>query len=318
MPNLVPTICSIDNRSLIEFRINPGQCCQIDNGTPSNALPDAGNDINRLEQLRFQQHRAPLSAKQDNQIIDNPIPCRKVVNHTTYDDQRYEMRHIGNCLYGSLEPFLPQLIQKERQDNGSRKGKDQTEYINQQCIFQQPPKVIAVKELLKPLKPHPWTSQNSLCRRKVLKCDCKPIHRAILKNNVICQNRQSHQIDQPVFSEIPGEHRPIAAFFRNAVSCILHFLSFHRHKDTSFSDSQNMLICFQSILLKGCRYHPFSNTCPVRYRFLPPYLALYRSNASCCIFRASSIFIFFICLTNESNLSRDSSPMINLVVISST
>ncbi|MNW58654.1 hypothetical protein D3C74_365320 [compost metagenome] len=103
------------------------------------------------------------------------------------------MGQIHRCLNKSLEIPGADLIEQNRQNNRSRKCKEQLIKVQKQGVFKKTVKVAALEQLLKMLKSYPRTSPYSIHDLEILKCNDHAIQRTIFKNNEKRKGKQKQR-----------------------------------------------------------------------------------------------------------------------------
>lgn len=73
MPDLFQLVRSIDTGCLIELRVDAGNGRQVDDGTPAEALPDIGDDVDCPETVRIRDQASLMSREGiDNLCVIKP------------------------------------------------------------------------------------------------------------------------------------------------------------------------------------------------------------------------------------------------------
>lgn len=73
MPDLFQLVRSIDTGCLIELRVDAGNGRQVDDGTPAEALPDIGDDVDCPETVRIRDQASLMSRDGIDNLCDKTI-----------------------------------------------------------------------------------------------------------------------------------------------------------------------------------------------------------------------------------------------------
>ena len=73
MPDLFQLVRSIDTGCLIELRVDAGNGRQVDDGTPAEALPDIGDDVDCPETVRIRDQASLMSREGIDNLCDKTI-----------------------------------------------------------------------------------------------------------------------------------------------------------------------------------------------------------------------------------------------------
>ncbi|MNC74573.1 hypothetical protein D3C75_1259540 [compost metagenome] len=92
MKHLFPASTPVDLASFILLEIDRRQRGQINNCTPAYMLPYIRRNEDCPEKRRLQQHRNPLTAEKYDNIVDDAVTARKILDHTANNDKRNKMR----------------------------------------------------------------------------------------------------------------------------------------------------------------------------------------------------------------------------------
>jgi len=136
--------------------------------------------------------------KQAKKLSNNTVLVNKSTYQTGYYYHRDEEWHISNCLDCPGEVLMPNFINKKGQEDRGRKLEEEAIKANPKCIAQQAPKENAAKEVTEMLYANPLAAPYTIGRPKVPKSNLRPVHRAVLEDNKVCQNRRYHYIQTPV------------------------------------------------------------------------------------------------------------------------
>lgn len=207
MPYLLPAARPVHLGRLVQRRVDAGEGRQIDDRAPADVLPNAGGNVDEPEPAGFGHIRLRGHAEKFQQLIDNPVPGEKVEQHPDDDDNRNKVRQIGDRLHEPLEQLVPQLVQQQRQNDRGGEPEQQIVETDQQRIADQPPKIEAVEKVDEMFEPDPRTVPDAGSGAEILKGDLQAVHGAVIENNVIGDNRQHHQVEQPVAPQIAEQAR---------------------------------------------------------------------------------------------------------------
>ena len=111
------------------------------------------------------------------------------------------MRNISYGLGPLRKPLAPKLIEQKRQNNRRRK-REERKHADPNGIPQKPPEIIIRKEILKMLQPHPAAFQKPFGRLIIHKRNTQSEHGTELKNQIIHNNGQQHEIQHPISGKI--------------------------------------------------------------------------------------------------------------------
>lgn len=122
--NPLPGAGPVHPGRFMQGSVHAGKGGQIDDGSPSCVLPDAGGDVNRPEGRRGidEVHRFLRSESLGNHVDQPPIRGKENPQHTAQDHDGNEVRRINDRLRNPLELFGLHLIDEQRQDDGNRKS----------------------------------------------------------------------------------------------------------------------------------------------------------------------------------------------------
>lgn len=128
-------------------------------------------------------------------LIDNTCSRKKEDgDHTAQDHHGDKVWRIGNHL-DKLPKALPrQIVQQQRKNNWDRDADQKRVDTQRQRIFQKRSEFKAAEKTLEMGKMVPLAAPYPQPSHVVLECDLNAIHWNIMKNDIIDNDRQDHQI----------------------------------------------------------------------------------------------------------------------------
>jgi len=136
------------------------------------------------------------------QSCDHPTIVEKIMHHASYNNNRNEMRQVADGLNRALKCLISEFIEKECKNNRGWKTENEIQYIQYQRVSKGPHKICAGKKTFEISQADPLASPNAFGWGITFKGDDHAIHRNILENNIIRQNKGKNGIDEPVLSYI--------------------------------------------------------------------------------------------------------------------
>jgi hypothetical protein len=123
----------------------------------------------------------------------------------THDDYRgKEVGKVGNVLYQFFIPDAFQLIEKQGKENRYGKANKETVKVYPQGVPEYPAEIKGVKEPAEMLHPHKGAAPETPGRHVVPEGYLDAIHGSVDEDRVPEQRNQHHQVQIPVFKQIPG------------------------------------------------------------------------------------------------------------------
>ena len=141
------------------------------------------------------------------------------------------MRRVKHRLHHPLELVEPQLVQRQRQNDGHREAPQQAVQAQQHGVLDHPPAVGGGEELLKPFQAHPFAAGDAPAGLEIAEGDLDAVHGPVLINDGQHHRDQQHHIELPVFPQ------PLAEAFavdRDGVQLTCSSWRGLRHKNSSF------------------------------------------------------------------------------------
>ena len=136
-------------------------------------------------------------------LIDNTRSRKKEDgNHAAQDHHGNKVRRIGDHLDKLAESLSRQIVQQQRENNRDRNAYQKRVDAQRQRIFQECREFIAAEEALEMGKMVPLATPYPKLSDVVLEGDLNAVHRNIMKNDIIYNDRQDHQIQNPVFADV--------------------------------------------------------------------------------------------------------------------
>lgn len=133
----------------------------------------------------------------EHRIDESRSWIHKLQHQAHQYDQRDEIRRVCNHLDGILESPVPYIIQSKRKHNGKRKTGYQRVQADGECVLQQSPEFMRLKEAFELGKAYPWTSVDSLRDVELFKRNLRAVHRYILKYDDVQQREQKKSVQLP-------------------------------------------------------------------------------------------------------------------------
>ena len=104
------------------------------------------------------------------------------------------MGHVSDGLHDLAELDRLTLVQDQGEENRQRERKDEHADVDGQGVPDQTPQIDAVEEFLELSKTDPLRSEDALHGFEILKGDDDAVHRPIVEDDIVGEDRQEHQI----------------------------------------------------------------------------------------------------------------------------
>ena len=112
------------------------------------------------------------------------------------------MRQIADGLHSLLINGGFQLVQQQRQNDGSRERENQTVNVQQQRVPNNLPEVRVVQVLLEVLETHPRAALNAHADIVLLERDLHAVHGPVAEQNIEGNGDHQHQIQMTVLPNL--------------------------------------------------------------------------------------------------------------------
>ena len=213
VPHLLDASGSVQHGGLVHLGIDARDGGQIDDGAVADALPDAGADIQRPECRRHHKEVLPFKPQRGQQLVHRAVAhVEKLLHHADHDDDRQEIRHVGNRLHDPLKPGIAQFVEQQRQQNGRREGKKQAFKTQNKRVADDAPAERVAEKRLKMLQTDPLGMKEAALGRIVLIRDHNAVHGQKLEKKQVDQTGNQHDIQHPVEPHVfPQGHIPAGA-----------------------------------------------------------------------------------------------------------
>ena len=117
------------------------------------------------------------------------------------------MRCVGDHLDTLLESPVPDLVQRQRQDNWNGKTGDELIEAYPERVKQDASEVEATEESAEVLEPHQRAAEDAEFRAEVLEGKLDAVHREVFEHDDECDGRQQQEIEIVVaynLSQLPS------------------------------------------------------------------------------------------------------------------
>lgn len=114
------------------------------------------------------------------------------IQHADQHDYRDEVRQIDGRLHELLHFFAPNLVENQRQNDGSRKTEHNARQADQKGVPHQVGEQITVDELLKIRQSPPFAPSQPFAEVIVAKSELNPVHRNVIENQNNDDCREDH------------------------------------------------------------------------------------------------------------------------------
>ena len=231
VPQAAQTARAVHHGGFVQLGVHVGQGGQEDDGAPAGFLPDGLADNHPAEGVR-RAHVVDGMAQHDfRELVHDAGRPEHDEGDGNDDDDGDEVRHVEQRLQQLFIAQRPHFVEQQRQDDRSRKIKDDVHQAQDQRIGQIGNPGRKFEEVLEPLKAHPLAAQDAGVRHVVFKRDDDAEHGQVLKDHKVDQPREQEQI-QPL---VPLDFRPEPApvFLAGAVQRP-PFRSLGAHKRSTF------------------------------------------------------------------------------------
>jgi len=118
-----------------------------------------------------------------------------------------EIGKVQRRLHDNPEFPASQFIQKNSQNNGRREPDDNVINIQQKSIADDTGEIHVLEEVNEVFQPNPFTSKDAESRYEIFEGYHNTEHRQVLKQDVVGNNRQQHQVNKPELLEVLAQVR---------------------------------------------------------------------------------------------------------------
>ena len=179
------TGAAVHARRFIDFLINSRHGGKIDDRVPSDALPDAYDEVGEDPPGLVRQEGNRLSSKGFDHRIDQSGRCEELIHHAADYGPGNKVRQVDDGLHSFFKERMVDLIQEQSQDDGKREADHQSQDVQDHRISYGTPEGIRLRHPLEKLQPHPGAVPDPLKYVVVLKRDHHARHGAVAKQKVV-------------------------------------------------------------------------------------------------------------------------------------
>ena len=197
MPDLLELVRAVDLGCFEQFHVDSGNGGQVEDCSPSHALPHADQRVGCLPVRAVSQERNALidpAQSQQRRVDDTGLRAEDLQHHTADNDPAQEVRQVQQCLGYFLNLDAFHLIQQDCQDDRHRETGYQAEEVQPQGILEGYREVRHIHHEPEVLQSDPFASPHALEHVEFLETDDNTHHRLIAEDQVKSHRQDQHDV----------------------------------------------------------------------------------------------------------------------------
>ena len=202
MQDLLPAVCAVDLRRLVEHLVDAHERRVEDHALPAHGLPETGHHAHRDKVLR-NRHEADGRLAQHLEDLGEGAVVRGTdrVDHGDQHDRRDKVRQVGDGLHRLHKAIAAQFLERQGKHQRRREQNDERGKVELERIADIGHQVRVCKQALKPLEADKLGVKAPEQLVVVERAAQEP-HRHVLEQHEVDDNRNHHQVDVAVAPQI--------------------------------------------------------------------------------------------------------------------